>query len=53
MVRVRFADLNAGKFDIGGLAMTFGPTKNEGLDQVFLTVIKSDGSFKAVDKLTM
>jgi ABC-type branched-subunit amino acid transport system substrate-binding protein len=42
-----------GRFDIGGLAMTFGPTKNEGLDQVFLTVIQPDGSFKAVEKLTM
>jgi len=44
---------DTGKFDIGGLAMTFGPTKNEGLDQVFLTVIQPDGSFKAVDKLIM
>ena len=44
---------DTGKFDIGGLAMTFGPTKNEGLDQVFLTVIQPDGSFKAVDKLMM
>jgi branched-chain amino acid transport system substrate-binding protein len=44
---------DTGKFDIGGLAMTFGPTKNEGLDQVFLTVIQPDGSFKAVDKLVM
>ena len=34
---------DTGKFDIGGLAMTFGPSKNEGLDQVFLTVIQSDG----------
>jgi branched-chain amino acid transport system substrate-binding protein len=44
---------DTGKFDIGGLAMTFGPTKNEGLDQVFLTVIQPDGSFKAVDRLMM
>jgi ABC-type branched-subunit amino acid transport system substrate-binding protein len=44
---------DTGKFDIGGLAMTFGPTKNEGLDQVFLTIIQPDGSFKAVDKLMM
>jgi branched-chain amino acid transport system substrate-binding protein len=40
-----------GRFDIGGLIMTFGPNKNEGLDQVFLTAIQSDGSFKAVRKL--
>jgi len=44
---------DTGKFDIGGLAMTFGPTKNEGLDEVFLTVIQRDGSFKPVEKLTM
>jgi branched-chain amino acid transport system substrate-binding protein len=42
----------SGQFDIGGLAMTFSPTDNEGLDRVFLTVIQPDGSFKAVDKLT-
>ena len=40
-----------GRFDIGGLMMTFGPDDNEGLDKVFMTVIQPDGSFKAVDKL--
>src|SRR6266852_5297225 len=40
-----------GKFDVGGLEMTFGPDKNQGLDKVFMTVIQPDGSFKAVDKL--
>jgi ABC-type branched-subunit amino acid transport system substrate-binding protein len=44
---------STGKFDIGGLIMTFGPTKNEGLDQVFLTVVQPDGSFKSIEKLTM
>jgi ABC-type branched-subunit amino acid transport system substrate-binding protein len=44
---------DTGRFDIGGLAMTFGPARNEGLDRVFLTVIQPDGSFKAVEKLTM
>jgi ABC-type branched-subunit amino acid transport system substrate-binding protein len=39
------------KFDIGGLLMTFGPEKNEGLDKVFLTVIQADGSFKSVETL--
>ncbi|HXL69275.1 MAG TPA: ABC transporter substrate-binding protein [Xanthobacteraceae bacterium] len=43
----------SGMFDIGGLVMTFGPEKNEGLDQVFLTVIQPNGSFKAVQKLAM
>jgi ABC-type branched-subunit amino acid transport system substrate-binding protein len=45
--------IKSGTFDIGGLTMTFGPQKNQGLDQVFLTVIQPDGSFKAVEKLTM
>jgi branched-chain amino acid transport system substrate-binding protein len=40
-----------GKFDFGGLEMTFGPQDNEGLDKVFMTVIQPDGSFKAVEKL--
>ena len=42
---------DTGKFDIGGLEMTFGPQDNEGLDKVFMTVIQPDGSFKAVEKL--
>jgi branched-chain amino acid transport system substrate-binding protein len=40
-----------GNFDIGGLAMTFGPDDNEGLDKVFLTVIQADGKFKPVERL--
>jgi len=39
-----------GRFDIGGLSMTYGGP-NAGLDKVFMTVIQPDGSFKAVDKL--
>ena len=42
-----------GTFSIGGLVMTFGPDKNDGLDEVFMTVIQADGSFKPVQKLTM
>ena len=43
--------MDAGDFDLDGLALTFGPNDNRGLDQVFLTVIQSDGRFKAVDRL--
>jgi branched-chain amino acid transport system substrate-binding protein len=42
-----------GTFSIGGLVMTFGPEKNDGRDEVFMTVIQADGSFKPVQKLTM
>jgi ABC-type branched-subunit amino acid transport system substrate-binding protein len=43
---------DTGKFDIGGLTMTYGADDNEGLDKVFMTVIEADGSFKPVEKLT-
>jgi hypothetical protein len=33
--------------------MAFGPDKNDGLDDVFRTVIQTEGSFKPVQKLTM
>jgi ABC-type branched-subunit amino acid transport system substrate-binding protein len=42
---------DTGKFDIGGLPMTFSAEKNEGLDKVFMTVIQQDGTFKPVDRL--
>jgi len=40
-----------GTFDLGGITLTYGPNKNQGMDQVFLTVIQADGSIKAVDRL--
>ena len=41
----------AGTFDLGGFKLSYSPTSNRGSDQVFLTVIQPDGSFKAVDRL--
>ena len=40
-----------GTFDLGGFKLAYGPSSNRGSDQVFLTVIQPDGSFKAVDRL--
>ena len=40
-----------GKFDIGGLPMTFSAEKNEGLDKVLMTIIQADGSFKSIEKM--
>ena len=40
------------KFDLDGITLTYGPNDNQGLDEVFMTVMKGDGSFQAVDKLT-
>jgi ABC-type branched-subunit amino acid transport system substrate-binding protein len=42
---------STGKFDIGGLPMTFSAQKNEGLDKVWMTVIEVDGSFKPIEKM--
>jgi len=41
----------AGTLDLGGFKLTYSPTSNRGSDQVFLTVIQADGSFKAVERL--
>jgi len=41
----------AGTIDLGGFKLAYSPSNNRGSDQVFLTVIQADGSFKAVDHL--
>jgi ABC-type branched-subunit amino acid transport system substrate-binding protein len=41
----------AGSLDLGGFKLAYSPTSNRGSEQVFLTVIQADGSFKAVDRL--
>jgi ABC-type branched-subunit amino acid transport system substrate-binding protein len=40
-----------GTFDLGGITLNYGPNKNQGMDRVFLTVIQTDGSIRAVDRL--
>jgi branched-chain amino acid transport system substrate-binding protein len=37
--------------DVSGLDMSFGPDKNTGLNEVFLTFIQADGTFKPVQNL--
>ena len=41
----------SGGFDLGGVKLAYSATSNRGSDQVFLTVIQSDGTFKAVTRL--
>ncbi|WP_425404553.1 ABC transporter substrate-binding protein [Hwanghaeella sp.] len=52
----REAFLNAvygtGAFDLGGVTLTYGQGDNQGMDDVFLTVIQPDGSFKPITELT-
>jgi branched-chain amino acid transport system substrate-binding protein len=42
---------NTGSFDLGGFTLSYSASSNRGSNQVFLTVIQPDGSFKAVDRL--
>jgi branched-chain amino acid transport system substrate-binding protein len=37
-----------GEFDLGGITLAFGPNDNQGMDNVFLTVIGADGAFGPV-----
>jgi ABC-type branched-subunit amino acid transport system substrate-binding protein len=41
-----------GAFDLGGVRLDYGPGDNQGSDEVFLTVIRPDGSFEAVESLS-
>ena len=38
-------------FDLGGVTLKYGPTGNQGSDQVFFTILQADGSFKPVVRL--
>jgi ABC-type branched-subunit amino acid transport system substrate-binding protein len=43
--------VNAGPFDLGGVTLSYGASKNQGSDQVYLTVLQADGSFHPVTRL--
>jgi ABC-type branched-subunit amino acid transport system substrate-binding protein len=38
-------------FDLGGLTLSYGPSRNQGSDQVFFTILQADGTFKPVARL--
>jgi branched-chain amino acid transport system substrate-binding protein len=38
--------------DLGGLKLTYGPASNQGMEQVFFTVLQADGSFRPVTRLS-
>ena len=40
-----------GDFDLGGVILNYMPSKNQGMNQVFFTVLQSDGSFRPVTQL--
>ena len=37
-----------GAVRLGGVTLSYGPTKNQGSDQVFFTILQADGTFKPV-----
>ena len=39
-----------GNFDLDGITLAYGDNDNQGMNQVFLTVIQADGTFKPVGK---
>jgi ABC-type branched-subunit amino acid transport system substrate-binding protein len=39
-------------FDLGGVKLSYGPDKNQGMDQVFFTILKADGSFSPIKQLS-
>lgn len=43
--------LGNGSFDLGGFALTFSPTSNQGSNSVFLTAIGADGKFKPLSAI--
>jgi len=50
--RAAFLDATAkGEFDFGGVKLHYTADKNQGMDEVFLTVIQPDGSLKPVTRL--
>lgn len=51
VTRQRLLDVirDTGRFDLGGIELTFGPNDNQGLDRVFFTEIQSDGSIKPLN----
>jgi len=52
----REALLNAitytGSFDLDGMELTYGPENNQGMNEVFFTILQADGSFKPVTRLS-
>ena len=46
------AIVKTGAFDLGGFKLNYSATSNRGSDEVFLTTIQADGSFKAIERLS-
>ncbi len=50
--REAFLDVIAkGGFDLGGVKLNYAANKNQGMDEVFFTILQSDGTFRPVTRL--
>ncbi len=50
--REAFLDVIAkGGFDFGGVKLNYAANKNQGMDEVFFTILQSDGTFRSVTRL--
>ena len=50
--REAFLDaIESAPFDLGGVKLSFSATQNQGSNQVYFTVLQSDGTFRPVTKL--
>jgi len=43
--------INSAPFDLGGVMLNYGPTNNQGSNQVFFTILQADGKFRPVTRL--
>jgi len=41
----------SGAFDLDGIKLVYGPANNQGINEVFFTILQADGSFKPVTRL--
>ncbi len=52
LTREKFLNAFSGEHDLGGIKMTYDmPEDNQGMDDIFLTVTKPDGSFEPIKSL--
>jgi branched-chain amino acid transport system substrate-binding protein len=45
------AAVSSAPIDLGGVVLNYGPTKNQGSDEVYFTILQVDGTFKPVVRL--
>ena len=44
--------IHSGPFAIGGVTLKYGPQNNQGMNDVFFTILQPDGTYKPATRLT-